>query len=100
MVADNLPVEGEGSEVDEPDTSENDIIPGVNDERAHFETVANLVKDAKALVRIDILPYQRAAGAKYEMVGKTYAPEFNELAELKYYLDVFENQRIPFQVFR
>lgn len=76
------------------------IIPGVNDEREHFETVANLVKGAKALVRIDILPYQRAAGAKYEMVGKTYAPEFDEAATLNYYTECFDAAGIPYQVFR
>ena len=37
---------------------------------------AALVKDAKALQRIDILPYQRAAGAKYEMVGAGCDPGF------------------------
>ena len=76
------------------------IIPGVNDEQAHFETVASLVKAAKALVRIDILPYQRAAGAKYEMVGRAYAPEFDEGAALHYYTDCFDAAGIPYQVFR
>jgi len=76
------------------------IIPGVNDERSHFETVANLVKGAKALVRVDILPYQRAAGAKYEMVGKTYAPEFDEAAALHYYTECFDAAGIPYHVFR
>lgn len=76
------------------------IIPGVNDRPEHFATVADLVKKASALVRIDILPYQRAAGAKYAMVGKTYAPEFDETAALRYDLEVFEKQGIPFQIFR
>ena len=76
------------------------IIPGVNDEREHFETVAELVKGAKSLVRVDVLPYQRAAGAKYDMVGRTYAPEFDEAAAPKYFLDVFEREGIPCQVFR
>lgn len=76
------------------------IIPGVNDEPAHFETVANLVKGAKALVRVDILPYQRAAGAKYEMVGRTYAPEFDERAGLRYFTECFDAAGIPYQVFR
>lgn len=76
------------------------IIPGVNDERSHFETVSNLVKGAKTLVRVDILPYQRAAGAKYEMVGKTYAPEFDEAAMLHYYTECFDAVGIPYQVFR
>ena len=76
------------------------IIPGVNDEREHFETVARLVRGAKTLVRVDILPYQRAAGAKYEMVGKTYAPEFDEAAALNYYTECFDDAGIPYQVFR
>ena len=76
------------------------IIPGVNDEEAHFETVAELVKGAKSLVRVDILPYQRAAGAKYRMVGRTYAPEFDESAAPRFFLEPFERAGIPYQEFR
>ena len=76
------------------------IIPGVNDNPEHFETVAQLVRGAKKLVRVDILPYQRAAGAKYEMVGKDYAPEFDEAKPPEYYLQAFEEKGIPYQVFR
>lgn len=75
------------------------MIPGVNDEPAHFEAVAALMRDAKRLVRVDILPYQRAAGAKYGMVGRTYAPEFDESASPRYFLDVFQRAGIPFKVF-
>ena len=76
------------------------IIPGVNDEEAHFRTVAELVKGAKALVRIDILPYQRAAGAKYGMVGKTYAPEFDGTKQPEYHPGAFDDCGIPYQIFR
>lgn len=76
------------------------VIPGVNDNEAHFETAAGLVKNAKALVRVDILPYQRAAGAKYGMVGKRYAPEFDESAAPRYFLHCFDALGIPYQVFR
>ena len=76
------------------------IIPGVNDCREHFETAASLVQDAKALVRIDILPYQRAAGAKYEMVGRTYAPDFDEDRTPSFFPEVFRDRGIPFQLFR
>lgn len=76
------------------------IIPDVNDEAAHFETVAGLASGSKALVRIDILPYQRAAGAKYEMVGKTYAPEFDENAPPRYYTECFESRGIPCRIFK
>ena len=76
------------------------VIPGVNDERAHFERVASLLQGAKALVRVDVLPYQRAAGAKYEMVGRKYQPEFNEEKPLEIFTEVFEEVGIPYQKFR
>ena len=76
------------------------IIPGVNDNRAHFETAASLVQGAKALQRIDVLPYQRAAGAKYEMVAMDYAPDFDESAAPRFYTDVFDRVGIPYQLFR
>jgi len=76
------------------------IIPGVNDNAAHFETAAALVKRAKALVRIDVLPYQRAAGAKYEMVSKHYDPGFDESREPQFFTHIFEREGIPFKLFR
>ena len=76
------------------------IIPGVNDNRAHFETAAQLVRGAKSLVRVDILPYQRTAGAKYEMVGLRYQPDFDEHCTLRIFTDVFERAGIPFQLFK
>ena len=76
------------------------IIPGVNDNVRHFERVAELVGTAPALVRIDVLPYQRTAGAKYEMVNKRYCPDFDENIELCYYTEVFDRFGIKYQVFR
>ena len=76
------------------------IIPGVNDNAHHFETAAGLVRNAKALVRIDVLPYQRAAGAKYEMVGMQYQTDFDESAAPHIFPAVFESSGIPFQIFR
>lgn len=76
------------------------IIPGVNDNQAHFETAASLVRDAKSLVRIDVLPYQRAAGAKYEMVSMAYEPGFDESREPEFFTHFFEREGIPFQLFR
>lgn len=76
------------------------IIPGVNDHPAHFETAAALVKNAKSLVRIDVLPYQRAAGAKYEMVSMDYRPGFDESRQPQFFTHIFEREGIPFQLFR
>ncbi len=76
------------------------IIPGVNDNEEHFRTAAELVKGSKSLVRVDVLPYQRAAGAKYEMVGMEYKPDFDEERPPKFYTEVFDRENIPYQIFR
>lgn len=76
------------------------LIPGVNDNRAHFEAAAALLKGAKALVRVDLLPYQRAAGAKYEMVGREYKVDFDEEKRPEIFPEVFEKSGIPYQLFR
>ena len=76
------------------------VIPGVNDSEAHFAAAAELVRGAESLVRVDVLPYQRAAGAKYEMVGKEYCPGFDETREPELHTEVFDRLGIPFQRFR
>lgn len=76
------------------------IIPGVNDNAAHFETAAALVRDSRSLVRIDVLPYQRAAGAKYEMVGMDYHTDFDDAQTPRFFTEVFEREGLPYQLFR
>jgi len=62
------------------------VIPGVNDSKRNFELTANLLKDAHNLEMVELLPYHKTAGAKYEMVGKVYRPEFD--TELQPNLDM------------
>ena len=76
------------------------VIHGVNDNPDHFETAAKLVKHTKSLVRVDVLPYQPAAGAKYEMVGMTYVPDFEDGRSPNFYTDIFEREGLPFRQFR
>lgn len=75
------------------------IIPGVNDEEEHFATAAELVAGAPSLQRVEILPYHRAAGAKYAMVGKQYTPEIEEDRPPHYYLHCLEERGIPYKMF-
>ena len=57
------------------------------------------MKNSKSLVRVDVLPYQRAAGAKYEMVGREYAPGCEESAPPRLYTEIFDRMGIPYRVF-
>lgn len=54
------------------------VIPGVNDDDENFKNTALWLKDAKNLQRVELLRYNRAAGAKYRSLGLTYQPDFDE----------------------
>ncbi len=76
------------------------VIPGVNDRKEHFETLAEMAAGAKSLLRVELLPYQRAAGAKYAMVGMDYQPGFDESPVPRMFPEVFEQRGIPVRQFR
>ena len=75
------------------------MIPGVNDEPEHFETTARLVADSPMLQRIELLPYQPAAGAKYGMVGMQYQAPCDDLAKPTLFTEIFNNFGIPWKEF-
>lgn len=52
------------------------LIPGVNDDWDNLEQTAALLEGAPMLEGVELLPYHVTAGAKYPMVGRTYAPSF------------------------
>ncbi|NLU36497.1 MAG: glycyl-radical enzyme activating protein [Clostridiales bacterium] len=53
------------------------VIPGVNDNASTYRSVAKLIKDAPMLEQIELLPYHKTAGAKYEMINRKYEPIFD-----------------------
>jgi pyruvate formate lyase activating enzyme len=52
------------------------VIPGVNDHAADYAAAAGLLEGSKNLIRVELLPYHKTAGAKYSMLGLEYAPAF------------------------
>ncbi len=74
------------------------LIPGVNDSLENMENAAQLIKDAKYLKRVELLPYHQTAGAKYEMVGRTFNPRFDQNVKVKIWQDVFKDQNINVSV--
>ncbi len=53
-------------------------IPGVNDTHESKLGIARLLDGAKNLVKVELLPYNRMAGAKYAKLGREYSPGFDE----------------------
>jgi pyruvate formate lyase activating enzyme len=54
------------------------LIPGITDTESNFKAVIKTIKDLPGLVRVDFLPYNKTAGAKYPAAGLTYNPRFDE----------------------
>lgn len=57
------------------------LIPGVNDSEENMLTTASLLEGASGLLRVELLRYNKVAGAKYPMLGLPYRPPFDETAE-------------------
>jgi len=74
------------------------LIPGVNDSAENMENTAILLRNASGLERVELMPYNLFAGAKYTVVGKKYAPSFNEKAEVCIFKEVFEKHDIKCSV--
>jgi pyruvate formate lyase activating enzyme len=54
------------------------LIPGVTDTQENLDATARLLAGAKALERVELMGYNRAAGAKYGQLGLDYEPGFPE----------------------
>jgi len=66
------------------------LVPGVTDTAENLAAIAAIARDLPGLVRVDLLPYNRAAGAKYEAAGMTFHPTYTEDQPVNPHLDLFE----------
>ena len=74
------------------------LIPTVNDTLENMEATAALLEDAAMLEKVELLRYNKAAGAKYSGVGLEYAPDFPEQQEPQIHRSPFEVRGIPLEV--
>ena len=70
------------------------LIPGVNDSVENMENTALLAENAPNLVRVELLRYNRAAGAKYDGFAMEYAPGFDTEQEPNVYTEPFERRNM------
>jgi len=71
------------------------LIPGITDTTENLTDTAKYLEDAQGLIRVELLPYHYTAGAKYEMTGMTYSPEFDILQKPNADVSIFTNRGIP-----
>jgi len=66
------------------------LIPGVTDTDENLEAIARTAKGLNGLIRVDLLPYNRAAGGKYSALGKKFRPTYDETLARHVNVGVFE----------
>lgn len=64
------------------------LIPGVNDTEKNLRATAAFIADC-GKAPVELLPYHKTAGAKYEMVGQTYQPTFDPDQAVETHQDIF-----------
>ena len=74
------------------------LIPAVNDTLENMEATARLLEGAQHLEKVELLRYNKAAGAKYSGVGMSYAPDFPEQQEPCIFREPFEKRGIRVEI--
>ena len=74
------------------------LIPGVNDNEENFRSTAKWIAGARALIKVELLPYHKTAGAKYAMVEKEYRPAFDPEQAVWVSQKIFEEYGIRSEV--
>lgn len=74
------------------------LIPGVADSDENLSAIAETVRGLPNLVRVDLLPYNKAAGAKYEFAGMEFRPDYDEARPLNLNLTAFQKAKVPVRV--
>ena len=66
------------------------LIPGINDDERNIKKTACLLTGAEGLEKVELLPYNKAAGAKYPMLGREYNPGFDVNKDPMVHKDIFD----------
>ncbi|OGV67073.1 MAG: hypothetical protein A3K19_01610 [Lentisphaerae bacterium RIFOXYB12_FULL_65_16] len=86
------------SELGKPFVVRVPLVPGVTDTAANLAAIAEAVAGLSGLERVDLLPYNRAAGGKYRACGREFRPGFDETRPVNADVSVFERLAVPVRV--
>ena len=74
------------------------LVPGVTDTDENLAAIARTIKDIPDMLRVDLLPYNRAAGAKYRAAGMEFKPDYDENSLVNANVALFERVGIKVRV--
>ncbi len=70
------------------------LVPGVTDTDENLCAIARTVYGLPGLVRVDLLPYNKAAGSKYQYAGMEFKPDYDEMRPLNINTKIFERSNL------
>lgn len=70
------------------------LVPGVTDADENLEAIAQTVRGLSGLVRVDLLPYNKAARSKYQCAGMEFKPGYDETHALNINMTLFEQSGV------
>jgi pyruvate formate lyase activating enzyme len=74
------------------------LVPGVTDTNHNLEGIAHTLYGLSGLLGVELLPYNKAAGSKYQNLGRIFKPEYDETQELNLNTVPFEQAGIKVTV--
>ena len=74
------------------------LIPGVSDTEENIESVAKYISEINKKTFVELLPYHKTAGAKYDMVGLEYKPIFDADRQVEFHEDIFKKYGLECKV--
>jgi pyruvate formate lyase activating enzyme len=66
------------------------LVPGVTDTDENLRAIARRAHQLAGLIRVDLLPYNRAAGGKFAALKKEFCPTYDETRPVNVNLDAFK----------
>jgi hypothetical protein len=73
-------------------------VPGVTDTNQNLTSIAQMLRGLSVLQRVDLLPYNKAAGAKYRSAVMEFTPDYDESGEPNLNTALFEQAGIKVTV--
>jgi pyruvate formate lyase activating enzyme len=70
------------------------MVPGVTDTNQNLSDIAHKLNGFFGLLRVELLPYNKAAGSKYKSVGMEFKPVYDETRPLNLNTAIFEQANI------
>jgi len=74
------------------------LVPGVTDTDRNLAAIGKTVAGLPGLVRVDLLPYNKAAGGKYRAAGMVFKPDYDESRPLNINTRIFEDLGVTVKV--